>query len=140
MIALDHTTVAALRAHRDRQQAEAASYGPGYRASGFVFTNLTGDPMAPDRLTRLSRKLAAEAGLPPVRLHDLDALRIGPAELEDGGSASTSSMPSSRARTSRCTRTVQTCPHAARGQPGSDGEQRQGLCAQAAPVHPIGPD
>jgi hypothetical protein len=71
VIALDHTTVAALRAHHDRQQAEAARYGTGYRASGFVFTNLNGDPMAPDRLTRLFRKLAAEAGLPPVRLHDL---------------------------------------------------------------------
>jgi integrase len=71
VIALDHTTIAALRAHRDRQQAEAASYGPGYHGSGFVFTNLNGDPMAPDRLTRTFRKLAAEAGLPPVRLHDL---------------------------------------------------------------------
>ena len=37
-IALDHTTVAALRAHRDRQRAEAAAFGPGYRASGYVFT------------------------------------------------------------------------------------------------------
>jgi len=71
VIALDHTTVAALRVHHDQQQAEAASYGPGYRASGFVFTNLNGDPMAPDRLTRLFRKLAVQAGLPPVRLHDL---------------------------------------------------------------------
>jgi integrase len=71
VIALDHTTIAALRAHRDRQQAEAAAYGPGYRASGFVFTNLNGDPMAPDRLTRTFRKLVTQAGLPPVRLHDL---------------------------------------------------------------------
>jgi integrase len=71
VIALDHTTVAALRAHRDRQRAEAGAYGPGYRPSGFVFTNLNGDPMAPDRLTRMFRQLAAEAGLPPVRLHDL---------------------------------------------------------------------
>jgi len=71
VIALDHTTVAALAAHRDRQRGEAAAFGPGYRASGFVFTNLNGDPMAPDRLTRTFRRLAAEAGLPPVRLHDL---------------------------------------------------------------------
>ena len=71
VIALDHTTVAALAAHRDRQRAEAAGYGPGYRASGFVFTNLNGDPMAPDRLTRTFRRLTGEAGLPPVRLHDL---------------------------------------------------------------------
>jgi integrase len=71
VIALDHTTVAALRAHRDRQRGEAAALGSGYRASGFVFTNLNGDPMAPDRLTRTFRALAAQAGLPPVRLHDL---------------------------------------------------------------------
>jgi integrase len=71
VIAPDHTTIAALRAHRSQQQAEAATYGPGYRASGFVFTNLNGDPMAPDRLTRTFRKLTAQAGLPPVRLHDL---------------------------------------------------------------------
>jgi integrase len=71
VIALDHTTVAALAAHRDRQRGEAAAFGPGYRVSGFVFTNLNGDPMAPDRLTRTFRRLTAEAGLPPVRLHDL---------------------------------------------------------------------
>ena len=71
VIALDHTTAAALRAHRQAQQAEATACGPGYRASGFVFTNLNGDPMAPDRLTRTFRRLTAEAGLPPVRLHDL---------------------------------------------------------------------
>ena len=71
VIALDHTTVAALAAHRDRQRAEAAAFGPGYRVSGFVFTNLNGDPMAPDRLTRIFKTLAAQAGLPPVRLHDL---------------------------------------------------------------------
>lgn len=67
VIALDHTTVAAPRAHRDRQFAEADAFGPGYRASGYVITNLNGDPMAPDRLSRTFRKLASEAGLPPIR-------------------------------------------------------------------------
>jgi len=43
-----------------------------------VFTCLNGDPMAPDRLTRTFKKLAALAGLPPVRLHDL---RHGAASL-----------------------------------------------------------
>ena len=70
-IALDHTTVAALREHHDRQRAEATSFGPGWRASGYVFTGLNGRPMAPDRLSRTFKKLAAAAGLPPVRLHDL---------------------------------------------------------------------
>jgi hypothetical protein len=30
----------------------------------FVFTNLNGEPMAPDRLTRIFKTLAAQAGLP----------------------------------------------------------------------------
>jgi integrase len=71
VIALDRTTVAALRAHRHRQRAEAARYGPSWRASGYVFTGLNGDPMAPDRLSRTFKKLAEQAGLPPIRLHDL---------------------------------------------------------------------
>jgi hypothetical protein len=71
VIALDHTTVAALAEHRRCQRAEAAAYGPGYEASGYVFTNRRGGPMAPDWLTRIFRVLAKAAGLPPVRLHDL---------------------------------------------------------------------
>jgi integrase len=82
VIALDHTTVAALRAHRGLQLAEAASFGPGYQASGYVFTGLNGNPMAPDRLTRMFKTLAAQGGLPPVRLHDL---RHGAATLAQMG-------------------------------------------------------
>jgi integrase-like protein len=65
VIALDHTTVAALRAHRARQ------HQPGHHDSGYVFTGLGGDPLAPDRLTRHFRVLTKTAGLPPIRLHDL---------------------------------------------------------------------
>jgi integrase len=71
VIALDRTTIAALRAHRIRQEAEQAEFGDEYNLSGYLFTNLNGDPMAPDRLTRRFRKLTAHAGLPPIRLHDL---------------------------------------------------------------------
>jgi integrase len=71
IIALDHTTVAALRAHHDRQRAEAAAAGNVWRDSGYVVTGLNGGPMAPDRLTRIFKALAAQAGLPPIRLHDL---------------------------------------------------------------------
>src|SRR5262249_19524824 len=42
-----------------------------WRDSGYVITGLNGGPMAPDRLTRTFKALAAQAGLPPVRLHDL---------------------------------------------------------------------
>ncbi|MCO6007032.1 site-specific integrase [Actinoallomurus purpureus] len=71
VIALDHTTIAALRAHQVRQETERAASDAGYNRSGYVFTNLNGDPMAPDRLTRIFRTLTAQAGLPPIRLHDL---------------------------------------------------------------------
>ncbi|GAA4632440.1 hypothetical protein GCM10023196_065900 [Actinoallomurus vinaceus] len=71
VIALDHTTIAALRAHKERQETERVAFGEKYHLSGYVFTNLNGDPMAPDRLTRIFRALTVAAGLPPIRLHDL---------------------------------------------------------------------
>jgi integrase len=71
VIALDRTTVAALRAYRDRQRAEGAAAGSAWHDSGYVISSFNGRPMAPDRLTRTFQALAAEAGLPPVRLHDL---------------------------------------------------------------------
>jgi Phage integrase family len=60
-----------LREHRAAQRAEQAAAGDSYCDSGYVFTSLTGDPLAPDRLSRSFRSLADVAGLPPVRLHDL---------------------------------------------------------------------
>jgi len=70
-VALDRTTVAVLRAHQAAQDAEHAALGGDYHDSGYVFTCLNGDPMAPDRLSRTFRRLSGQAGLPPVRLHDL---------------------------------------------------------------------
>jgi integrase len=71
VIALDRTTVRTLRDHREQQQRECQETGPGYLDSGYVFTVPIGDPLAPDRLTRLLGDLIAEHGLPPIRLHDL---------------------------------------------------------------------
>ncbi len=65
VIALDRTTVAALAEHRDRQRAEAADCGSAYRASGYVFTCLNGDPMAPDRLTRIFKSSPPWPGCRP---------------------------------------------------------------------------
>jgi integrase len=53
VIALDRSTVAALRAHRQGQRIEAAHYGDGYRESGYVFTNLDGQPINPGWLTHI---------------------------------------------------------------------------------------
>jgi len=78
VIALDKTTIGALRGHRARQQAERAAAGSRWADTGYVFTTATGKPVGPDRLTRLFRRLVAESGLPPVTLH---GLRHGAATL-----------------------------------------------------------
>jgi hypothetical protein len=58
---------------------------PSYRDSGYVFTCLNGDPMAPDRLTRTFKKLVALAGLPRIRLHDPAPRRGQPGAVCGGG-------------------------------------------------------
>jgi integrase len=77
-VALDATTVAALRGHRARQQAERDAAGARWTETGYVFTTPLGKPVGPDRLTRLFRGLVGESGLPPVTLH---GLRHGAATL-----------------------------------------------------------
>lgn len=78
VIALDKTTIAALREHRLRQQAERDAAGRRWTETGYVFTTRTGKPVAPDLMTRLFRTLVAGSGLPPVTLH---GLRHGAATL-----------------------------------------------------------
>ena len=78
VIALDKTTIAALREHQFRQQAERAAAGTRWAQTGYVFTTRAGKPVGPDCMTRLFRKLVADSGLPPVTLH---GLRHGAATL-----------------------------------------------------------
>jgi integrase len=68
-VALDRTTIAALREHRRAQHRDARAHG--IILSGYVFTAPGGGPLSPEHLTRTFNTLAANAGLPPVRLHDL---------------------------------------------------------------------
>jgi len=78
VIALDKTTIAALRGHQARQLTERGAAGTCWVQTGYVFTIRTGKPVAPDGMTRLFAKLAAASGLPPVTLH---GLRHGAATL-----------------------------------------------------------
>lgn len=77
-VALDHTTVTALRQHRHRQNLERLAAGGQWREGGWVFTYPDGRPLAPDRLTRRFAALVTASALPPIRLHDL---RHGAASL-----------------------------------------------------------
>jgi integrase len=70
-VALDAVTVAALREHRERQAKDRAVVGPGWQDSGLVFTRLDGAPLHPDLISDWFERLAREAGLPKIRLHDV---------------------------------------------------------------------
>ena len=62
---------AAVAEHRAAQQREASEYCGTWLDTGLVFTNRDGTPLQPGRMTDLFARLAREAGLPPIRLHDL---------------------------------------------------------------------
>jgi integrase len=70
-VALDDGLVAHLRRHRAQQAEWRLAVGQGWRDRGLVFCAPDGDYLRPDVLSRRFRSYAVEAGLPPVRLHDL---------------------------------------------------------------------
>jgi integrase len=77
-IALDDRTVAVLRAHRQRQHALYQQLGRHWIEAGYVFVTGEGRPYHPNYFTKRLQYLIKQAGLPPVRLHDL---RHGAASL-----------------------------------------------------------
>jgi len=70
-VVLDHDTVAVLDAHLDQQRADKLAAGDTWIESGLVFTEPDGSPLHPADITELFQFLARQAGLPPIRLHDL---------------------------------------------------------------------
>ncbi len=83
-IALDSETVAVLEAHRERQRADREQWGDAWVETGRVFTKENGEWLHPTAVTDRFRELAEEAGLPPIRLHDL---RHGAASLAHAAGA-----------------------------------------------------
>jgi len=61
----------ALAVHRKKQTAAQLAHGPGYLDTGLVFTDEHGGPLHPDHVLEQFQRLAREADLPPIRLHDL---------------------------------------------------------------------
>jgi integrase len=70
-IAVDATTLDVLGAHRARQRRERLAAGPQWTHTGLVFTTVLGAALHPADVTDHFHHLAHQAGLPPVRLHDL---------------------------------------------------------------------
>jgi integrase len=71
LVALDKDTVKVLRKHRAQQAKDKLSWGGGGIDSGRVFTRENGEQLRPSWVTGRFEHLVAEAGLPPIRLHDL---------------------------------------------------------------------
>lgn len=70
-VALDADTVLILRAHRKRQDDEREAAGIKWVETGLVFTEEDGTALHPADVTDHFKFLARQAGLPPIRLHDL---------------------------------------------------------------------
>ncbi|MCP2341990.1 tyrosine-type recombinase/integrase [Actinomadura rupiterrae] len=70
-ISLDTSTVKVLRAHKARQNTDRLAAGDVWDDTGLVFTDETGRSLVPNKVTDQFELLSMEAGLPPVRLHDL---------------------------------------------------------------------
>ncbi|MGH3548070.1 MAG: tyrosine-type recombinase/integrase [Pseudonocardiaceae bacterium] len=70
-VALDASSVAALRTHRRAQLTERMAWGSAWVDSGKVFTRENGEPLHPAGITDRFHELVVTADLPPVRLHDL---------------------------------------------------------------------
>jgi integrase len=70
-VALDEGTVTALRAHLKRQKEERLQWGEAWVDSGKIFTKENGEALYPATVTDTFERIAFDAGLPPIRLHDL---------------------------------------------------------------------
>lgn len=80
-VALDAETAAVLAEHQIRQRVERAAAGDAWEETGLVFTEPDGSPLHPADVTGHFQHLTRQAGLPPIRLHDL---RHGAATLALG--------------------------------------------------------
>lgn len=70
-IPLAKTTVEQLRAHKARQAADRLRWPGDWPDHDLVFTDEVGAPIHPNVFTRTHKRICAQAGLEPIRVHDL---------------------------------------------------------------------
>ncbi|WP_425565254.1 site-specific integrase [Nonomuraea bangladeshensis] len=70
-IAVDAESMALLKEHHTRQAKERLAAGEDWAESGFVFSDELGRPLHPQHVTDRFYQICYQAGLPPIRLHDL---------------------------------------------------------------------
>jgi integrase len=70
-VSLDKATVITLTAYLEQQAKEREEWGEAWIDSGKIFTKENGEALHPAWVTTSFLHIAFEAGLPPIRLHDL---------------------------------------------------------------------
>ena len=60
-----------LSAHQARQDAQRRRLGVAWHEHGLVFTSTVGTPVSARNLDREYKKLLQQAGVPPIRIHDI---------------------------------------------------------------------
>jgi integrase len=70
-VAIDPGTVVAMRRQAARQLEDHDKWGDAWQDTGYVFTIENGQPIHPERLTKLFCEALGQAKLPRIRLHDL---------------------------------------------------------------------
>lgn len=71
VINLDDETVTKLREHRERQDAERVEWGLDYQEADLVVAKENGEPIHPHVFSQSFERITRNAGLRPIRLHDL---------------------------------------------------------------------
>jgi integrase len=71
IITIDPATADVLKAWRKAQLAERMAWGPAWTDTSRVFTREDGQPLRPGGISEHFGVLIRQAGLPPVRFHDL---------------------------------------------------------------------
>jgi integrase len=71
VLPIDDSTVRRLREHQMAQRAVDVAWGRAPNHESLVFTRADGRSLRPEYVTRHFQRLAHEAGLPVIRLHDL---------------------------------------------------------------------
>lgn len=70
-VALDEDAVQVLRLNREQKARNREAWGEAWVESGRTFTRENGEALRPSWVSEQFARLVAEAGLPPIRLHDL---------------------------------------------------------------------
>ncbi len=88
VVSLDTFTLTALRAYHARRASWQLVSGTAWPHTGFFFVQPNGQPWHPETVTGRFEQLVRDAGLPPIRLHDLrhcaaTFLKAAGADLKD---------------------------------------------------------